>query len=88
MLRSCFKDACTEVPTLTEAFAITKEICKLIKKSSQRETLLKKLRKKSENDAKSVRAFCPKRRTVRGDTLKALINNHNELMGVWENGIF
>ena len=81
------KDACTEVPTLTETFAITKEICKLIKKSPQRETLLKKLRKESENDAKSVHAFCPTRWTVRGDTLKALINNHNELMGGWENDI-
>ena len=86
-LNLCVKDACTEVPTLTETFAITKEICKLIKKSPQREALLKKLRKESENDAKSVHAFCPTRWTVRGDTLKALINIRNELMGVWENGI-
>ena len=86
-LNLCVKDACTEVPTLTETFAITKEICKLIKKSPQREALLKKLRKESENDAKSVHAFCPTRWTVLGDTLKALINIRNELMGVWENGI-
>ena len=86
-LNLCVKDACTEVPTLTETFAITKEICKPIKKSPQRETLLKKLRKESENDATSVHAFCPTRWTVSGDNLKALINNYNELMGVWENGI-
>ena len=83
----CVKDACTEVPTRTGTFAITKEICKLLKKSPQRETLLKKLRKERENDAKSVHAFCSTRWTVRDDTLKVLINNHNELMGVWENGI-
>ena len=56
-LNLCVKDACTEVPTLTETFAITKEICKLIKKSPQRETLLKKFRKESENDAKNVHVF-------------------------------
>ena len=87
VLNLCVKDAYTEVPTLTETFTITKEICNLIEKSPQRETLLKKFRKESKNDAKSVHAFCPTRWTVRGDTLKALISNHNELMGVWENGI-
>ena len=32
-LNLCVKDASTEVPTPTETFAITKEICNLIKKS-------------------------------------------------------
>ena len=55
------KDACNDVPNLTETFAVAKEICKLIKKSPQRETLLRKLRKENDNDAKSVHAFCPTR---------------------------
>ena len=81
------KDACNDVPTLTETFAVAKEICKLIKKSPQRETLLRKLRKENDNDAKRVHAFCPTRWTVRGDTLNSLINNHKELMNVWDSGI-
>ena len=53
------KDACYDLPTITDTFAVAKEICKLIKKSPQRETLLQKLRKESDNDAKTVHAFCP-----------------------------
>lgn len=61
---------------------VAKEICKLIKKSPQRETLLKKLSLENKNAAKSVYTFCQTRWTVCGETLASLVNNHNELMAV------
>ena len=81
------KDACTKVKCLKDTFDTTKEICKLVKKSPQRETYLKKLRIQSGNTEKNVHAFCPTRWTVRGATLSSIIANHTELMSLWENSL-
>lgn len=37
--------------------------------------------------SRSVHAFCPTRWTVRGETLGSFINNHKELMELWETSL-
>lgn len=86
-LNLCVKDACTNVSCLKNTFDCAFEIVKLVKKSPQRETMLNQLRIKSENKSKSVHAFCTTRWTVRGEVLESIINNHQELMELWENSL-
>ena len=81
------KDACTKIQCLKDTFYTANEICKLVNKSPQRETYLRKLRIQSGNKEKSVHAFCPTRWTVRGATLASIIDNHNELMSLWEHSL-
>lgn len=69
---------------LSETFDVVKEICKLVKKSPQRDTVLKNMRKESLNEERGVHAFCPTRWTVRGEALSSMINNYNELMELWD----
>jgi len=83
-LNLAVKDSCTKIESLREAFETTREICKLVKKSPQRETKLKSLRNTAENKAKTIHDFCPTRWTVRGETLASVLNNFNELMDLWE----
>ena len=83
----CVKDACGKVSCLKDVFDVTREICKLVIQSAQRDTMLKNLRIESGNNEKSVHAFCPTRWTVQGITLKSIIDNHNELMDLWESSL-
>ena len=77
-------DAIKQVPTLNETFGVAYEICKLVKKSPQRNTKLNAIHEKTENEAKSIHKLCPTRSTVRGEALEAIVENHNELMELWE----
>ena len=70
------QDACDKVECFKDTFDASYEICKLIKKSPQRETIL--------ND---LNAFCVTRWTGRGDTLAAIINNDKEVMALWEHAL-
>ena len=85
MLNLCVKEACGKVSYLKYVFNVTREICKLVKQSPQRDTMLKNLRIESGNNEE--RAFCPTRWTVQGMTLKSIIDNHNELMDLWESSL-
>ena len=78
------KDTCTKVRSMQDCFDIAREITKLIKDSPKKETLLKEIREESANSHKGIHTFCPTRWTVRGETLASLINNHKELMVLWE----
>ena len=78
------KDACKNVKCLNDTFDTAAEICKLVKLSPQRDTHLRKIRKETENEDAGVHAFCPTRWTVRGKTLDALLNNHKELLDLWD----
>ena len=77
-LNLAIKDTCDKAECLKEAFDSIREFCWLVKKSPQRDT---KLTKKQE---KSIHAFCPTRWTVRTETLRSVIENHDELMALWE----
>ena len=78
------KDTCTKVRSMKDCFEIASEITKLIKDYPKKETLLKEIREESANSHKGIHTFCPTRWTVRGETLASLINNHKELMKLWE----
>ena len=56
----------------------------LVKKSPKRNTKLNEIRNHSKNDAKSIHTFCPTRWTVRGETLERVLQNHAELLELWE----
>ena len=83
-LNLAVKDTCTKVRSMKDCFDIAREITKLIKDSPKKETLLKEIREESANSHKGIHTFCPTRWTVRGETLASLINNHKELMELWE----
>ena len=77
-------DAIKKVLTIDETFSVAYEICKLVKKSPLRNTKLNTIREKTENEAKSIHKLCPTRWTIRGEALEAIVENHNELMELWE----
>ena len=79
-LNLCVKDACNKVTCLKNTMDATKEICKLVKKSPQRESHLKKVRIEKRNKEKHVHAFCPTRWTVQGSTPGSILSNHTELI--------
>ena len=60
-LNLAIKDACDKVECLKEAFDSIREICKLVKKSPQRDTKLSEIRSATQNQEKSIDAFCPTR---------------------------
>ena len=82
-LNLAIKDTCFNVDCLKETFETVNEICILVDKSPQRNTKLTDLRGKFENESKGVHSFCPTRWTVRGETLKSVTDNHEELLELW-----
>ena len=77
-------DVIKKVPTFDETFSVAYEICKLVKKSPHRNTKLNAIWEKTENEAKSIHKLCPIRWIVRGEASEAIVENHNELMELWE----
>ena len=55
-----------------------------MKKSPQRDTKLSEIRSATQNQEKSIHAFCPTRWTVRAETLHSVIENRDELKVLWE----
>ena len=82
-LNLAVKDAC-DVSCLKDTFEYASEICKLVKNSPQRDTHLKEIWLETENENAGLHAFCKTRWTVRGSTLKSIVDNHNELMELWD----
>ena len=78
------KDACCKVDVLKETFEMAREIVKLVKDSPQRDMKLADLQTKGQNKCKSIHAFCPTRWTVRGETLRSIVSNYDELLELWE----
>ena len=83
-LNVAVKDACFIVDMLKMTFEMTREICKLVEESPQRNNMLDEIRKTTKNQAKSVHSFCPIKWTVRGETLDSITNNYEQLMSLWE----
>ena len=77
-------DCIKSLPYISDALDTVREIGKLVKKSPQRNTRLDKIRAETKNESRGVHAFCPTRWTVRGEALVAVINNHAELMELWD----
>ncbi|XP_068725038.1 zinc finger MYM-type protein 1-like isoform X1 [Montipora capricornis] len=77
-------DAIKSVQCISDSLDTVREIGKLVKKSPQRNTKLDKIRAETKNESRGVHAFCPTRWTVRGEALAAVINNHAELMELWD----
>ena len=68
---------------LKMTFEMTREICKLVKESPQRNNRLEEIRKTTKYQVKSVHSFCPTKWTVRGETY-SIISNYEQLMSLWE----
>ena len=69
---------------MSDALDTVREIGKLVKKSPQRNTKLDQIREETTNESRGVHAFCPTRWTVRGEALASVLNNHDELMELWD----
>ena len=78
------KHSFIKVKCLKEIFEAVREISLLVKKSPKRNTKLDEIRNHSKNDAKSIHTFCPTCWTVRGETLESVLQNHAELLELWE----
>ena len=72
------------VRCISDSLDTVREIGKLIKKSPQRDTKLDKIRAETKNESRGVHALCATRWTVRGEALAAVLNNHAELMELWD----
>ena len=57
-------DSVKSVECLKGVFEVIRKICRLIKKSPKRNTMLDDMRKQSKNDSKGIHALCPTRWTV------------------------
>lgn len=77
-------DAIKSVQCISDSLDTVREIRKLVKKSPQRHTKLDKIRAETKNESPGVHAFCPTRWTVRSEALAAVINNHTELLELWD----
>ena len=77
-------DAIKSVKCISDSLETVREIAKLVKKSPQRNTNLDKIRAETQNQSRGVHVICPTRWTVRGQSLKAVLNNYMELMELWE----
>ena len=77
-------DCIKSVPCISDSLDTVCKIGKLVKKSPQRNTKLDNIRADTKNESRGVHAFCPTRWTVRGEALAAVINNHAELMELWD----
>ena len=60
------------------------EISKLIKKSPKRDSLFQKLKAEIAEDTPGFRVLCPTRWTVRAASIQSVLDNHEVLLGVWE----
>lgn len=76
--------AIKSVQCISDSLDTVREIGKLLKKSPQRNTKSEKIRAETKNESRGVHAFCPTRWTVRGEALAAVINNHAELIELWD----
>ena len=77
-------DAIKSVKCISDSLETVREIGKLVKNSPQRNTKLDKIRAETKNESRGVHAFCTTRWTVQGEALAAVINNHTELMELWD----
>ena len=77
-------DAIKSVQCISDSLDTVREIRKLVKKSPQGNTKLDKIRVETKNESRGVHKFCPTRWNVRGEALAAVINNHAELMELWD----
>ena len=77
-------DAVKSVKCIGDALEVAREIGKLVKKSPQRDTKLEKIRSETNNDSRGVHDLCPTRWTVHVEALAATLNNHSELIDLWD----
>ena len=77
-------DAVKSVKCIGDALEVVREIGKLVKKSPQLDTKLEKIRSETKNNSCGVHDLCPTRWTVRGEGLAATLNNHSELIDLWD----
>ena len=84
VLNLAVADAIKSVKCMSDALDTVREIGKLVKKSPQRNTKLDQIREETTNESRGVHAFCPTRWTVRGEALASVLNNHDELMELWD----
>ena len=75
-------DAVKSVKCIGDALEVVREIGKLVKKSSQRDTKLERSGQKLKMT--HVHDLCPTRWTVRGEALAATLNNYSELIDLWD----
>jgi hypothetical protein len=77
-------DAIKSVKCMIDSLDTVRKIGKLVNKSPQRNTRLDKIRSETKNESRGVHALCPTRWTVRDEALASVLNNHDELMELWE----
>ena len=82
-------DTMKQTQLMKNSLETTYEICKLIKYSSRRETIFRKLKTGSNKTTKGigVQVLCPTRCTVRADSLQSILLNYQTLMDTWEEAI-
>lgn len=78
-LNFCLKDAFNKVTCLQNTMDVTRVVFKLVKKSLQKTSHLKKLRIQKANKGNIVHTFCLTQWTVQEATLRSILKNYIEL---------
>ena len=68
---------------LKEMFRTAYKLCKIVEKLPKGSTRLDQIQNSRKNESKGIHNLCPTRWTVRGDVLAAFIDNHTELIDLW-----
>ena len=68
-------DCIRNTKDLNDVWVMLKEICNLVKKSPSREYKIREIRKKTKNQNKGIRVFCPTRWTIHGETCASVFRN-------------
>ena len=77
-------DAVKGCKLMKSCFEVVYEISKLIKRSPKRDSMFQKLKVEIAEDTPGFRVLCPTRWTVRAASIQSVLDNHEVLLGVWE----
>ena len=70
---------------LKSALETTHEITKLVKYSPRRENLFHEIKDELAPDTPGIRVLCPKRWTVKADSMRSIVENYTVLNRLWDN---
>ena len=77
-------DAIKLIPLLRNTMDTVHEISKMLQYSPKRSSLFKHIKCDISPDTMGFRVLCPTRWTVRGETLKSILDNYTPFLQLWE----
>ena len=77
-------DCIRNTKDLNNVWVILKKFATLSKNHHRENLKSERYGRRQKNDNKGIKVFCPTRWTIHGETCASVLNNHEELMELWE----